>query len=271
VPPSTFTQVSGVYPGLAKQAGQISSNVMSELQGVLSPETIDSINQHAAQFGVSSGMPLSGFAASQGLRSLGQNVEAVQHQGMQDYLSSLSGIGNAQLPPALLTQISEHNADLRAAPDPEMAAKQMIQNYQNAMRGYGGSTFNPPSFNPAGGTGSYTQDANLQNQPALQSTGGATMVGGVPQYQNLTPISPYRPDMPYYEGHEFKSQPYAQYEGSNYTSSGNMFMGNQQNFNPATGTYTDPATGQEYDQDGNVVNQPAGSDIPDFYGIPSLP
>lgn len=185
VPPSTFTQTAGVYPGLARQAGQISSNVLSELEGALSPETMDSINQHAAEFGVTSGMPLSGFAANQGLRSLGLNVEATQHQGLQDYLSSLSGIGNAQLPPALLAQISGHNAELAAAPDPQMAAQQMIKNYQNAMRGYGGATFQ----NPSGGTGLYTnpspfttQDANLQDAPALASTGGATMVGGVPYY-----------------------------------------------------------------------------------------
>jgi hypothetical protein len=213
VPPSTFTQTAGVYPGLKQQAGQVSSNVMGELQGVLSPETINMIQQHAAEFGVSSGMPLSEFSGAAGLRSLGLATEQLQQQGEQGYLSALSGIGQAQLNPALLAQIATQNAQLAAAPDPEMAAKQLLSTYQNSMRGYGGGpTFNPPPI-PAYGPNTdpmnpanYVAPENLTDQPAIGALPNALTPEARmpdPNYPTMSPVAPM-----YYTGYS-PTQAYA--------------------------------------------------------------
>jgi hypothetical protein len=79
-----FNQFSGGYaPGdtlenLVAPPSQITpigskvlSNLTSALGGELPQDVIDQINQHAAEFGVSSGMPGSGLARYKGLRDLG--------------------------------------------------------------------------------------------------------------------------------------------------------------------------------------------------------
>ena len=71
IPPSTYQQSAGVLKSLPALTAKTGQDVMNELNGVLSPETINNIQSHAAQFGVSSGMPGSGFAGSQGLESIG--------------------------------------------------------------------------------------------------------------------------------------------------------------------------------------------------------
>jgi len=238
IPASTFTQTSGIYPGLKQQAGQVSGNVMGELEGVLSPETIDMINQHAAEFGVSSGMPLSGFAGAQGARSLGLAVENLQQQGLRDYLSSLQGIGQTTLPPALIAEITSQNNQLAAAPDPRSAAQQMIANYQQAAQGARGSSFNPAAgsfaYSPYTSTANSpftTPDANLTDQPALGSTQNATVIGGVPYYGNTSTAT----------------LPYGSYSGSP----------GGYNYDSSTGEYVDPSTGYRYDDQGQRTDIPA--------------
>lgn len=152
IPPNTFQQVGAVYPGLSDQAGQMSSNVNNELMGQLSPETIAQLQQHAAQFGISSGMPGSQFQGNQGLTQLGLNVEGVQRQGQQDYLSALAGIGNTQTPQSLAADIANRNSTLAAAPNPQEAAAQQMQDWQTKFNATQGAGAGGGSRGPAGGT-----------------------------------------------------------------------------------------------------------------------
>jgi hypothetical protein len=173
VPPSLWQQATSAIPGLGGLTGQASQNIMNELQGQLSPETIKMIQDHAASFGVASGMPGSGLEINTGLRSLGLTSEQLQQQGLQNYLSTIQGVGGLQQNPALMAQIATQNAVWNSAPDPAQAAGALENQYlRNLQAGYdlsqryapgtapvhsrGPITLGPaPSYGPAGGTGSF--------------------------------------------------------------------------------------------------------------------
>lgn len=86
---TAYGNMKALYPNLDDTKSQASANILNELKGQLSPETVNSIQDEAARFGVSSGMPLSGLAGNRGLKNLGLSVEQLQGQGLQDYLNSL--------------------------------------------------------------------------------------------------------------------------------------------------------------------------------------
>lgn len=145
--PNPAGDLSAVYPNLTPQNAQISSNIMSELRGDLSPEAINSIRDQAANFGVSSGMPGSQLASYGGLRNLGIATHEMQRRGLQDYLAATSGIkGTQTVDPALQFQIAETNAINAAAPDPTLAAQEQLKLFDkymerltSAQQGGGGS------------------------------------------------------------------------------------------------------------------------------------
>lgn len=193
IPPSTFQQTINAVPGLGGGApNQLTANIMSELQGQINPQALKNMQDAAARFGVTSGMPgsntMSGTLASNAnLRNIGLDTLATQRAGQQDYMSALSGFGAQQLNPALLTQLSQENALLAAAPDPAQAAlvqQQLYQNALNAARGPSGGTgysvagpagtgaMGPSGFGPGGypnpstpgtfgGSSSYSADQSL--------------------------------------------------------------------------------------------------------------
>lgn len=144
--PNPQADLAAIYPNLSGQTGQLSKNIMSELQGELSPETINTIQDNAARFGISSGSPMSQFAGAAGLKNLGLSVEQQQKGGLADYLNAITGISKTQtVAPELQTQIAEQNAVWNAAPDPASAAaeqQKLLDKYIAETRG------------PAGGTGS---------------------------------------------------------------------------------------------------------------------
>lgn len=177
IPPSTWQQTIGVAPGLGNTS-QLTKNIMSELQGDINPQALKNMQDAAASYGVSSGMPGSNaipgtLAFNKNLRNIGLDTMAVQRQGQQDYLSALQGIGGAQTPQALAAEIAAHNAQLNAAPDPAQAAQQQLANYWNALnaiRGPGGGT--GQGTGPQGGTGALApQVPGLPSAP--QQFGGA--------------------------------------------------------------------------------------------------
>jgi hypothetical protein len=150
IPPNIYQQLGTVDPQLAAQTGSLNETILNELQGELSPETINQMQQKAAQFGVSSGMPASQFAGQYGQYMLGQNVEQNQRQGIQDYLSMLKGVGATLTPQQLAAEIASRNATMSAAPNPAAAAQQQMQDWQNRFNQMAGSTGTGAS--PAGGT-----------------------------------------------------------------------------------------------------------------------
>jgi hypothetical protein len=147
--PNPFGDLSSLYPNLSGSNSQISHNVMNELNGVLSPSTIDNIRNNAASFGVSSGMPGSQFQGYQGLANLGLTTEKLQGQGLNDYLSAITGISKTQtVDPALQTEIATQNSVWNSAPDPASAAKEQ----QNLFDEYLKKTMSPAGGTSAGGS-----------------------------------------------------------------------------------------------------------------------
>lgn len=169
LPPSPWQQATSAIPALAN-TGQLTNNIMSELQGDINPQALKNMQDAAAAYGISSGMPGSNaipgtLAFNKNLRNIGLDTQAVQHQGAQDYSSLLGSVAGLQTPQSLAAEIAAHNAQLKAAPDPAKAAQQQLANYLaalNATRGPGGGTGGggrpsagtgafapPPAFNPA--------------------------------------------------------------------------------------------------------------------------
>lgn len=156
--PNPAGDLGAVYPNLTGANEQLSKNIMSELRGQLSPETLSSIQDASATYGVNSGMPGSGLAVNRNLRDLGVASQQLQGQGLSDYLNAITGISKTQtVDPALQVSTAQQNSVWNSAPDPEAAAKEQ----QRLFDKYLAST-----KAPSGGTGSYA--------PA----GGGTTVNG---------------------------------------------------------------------------------------------
>lgn len=180
IPPSVYDQAISAIPGLASAAGPLSGNIMSELSGSIDPQALKNMQDAAAAFGVSSGMPGSNaipgtLANNANLRNIGLDTYAVKQQGLKDYLSTLAGVGAGQTSQQTAADIANRNATLNAAPDPTQAAQQQLNNYWASLlatRGPGGGTSKAPSA--SGGTGSYMP------QPT-QGNGFYNYTGGTPQ------------------------------------------------------------------------------------------
>lgn len=170
VPPNRYEGVQSIYPNISGLTGGAGNIIQSEMAGELSPETINTIQDEAARFGLASGLPLSGLSGNRGLRSLGLSVEGRQRQGLQDYGSFLGTLAPLTTDPNLAASIAQSNAILNASPNPAMAANEQWRRYMEAanMAAAAGRT-------PAGGTG-----AGQQN-PYLQLYGGTSPAGGTVQ------------------------------------------------------------------------------------------
>ena len=167
-PPSIFQQVGANVPGSAGLAQGSATNIASQQAGMLSPGTSNLLRDNAAAMGVTAGQPggLPGNTISNAnlLTDMGLTSEGLTQQGDQNYLSFLGGVGGAQLNPSLLTDISQSNANLAAAPDPAAAqAAQQARLMQMYTLGLGPSKPGNPNwwqntansgqaFTPPGGT-----------------------------------------------------------------------------------------------------------------------
>lgn len=101
--PATYNaNFSALYPSLSATQGQVSDNTLSRLRGELSPQTLNAIQDTAARFGISSGMPLGGggntVTGNFGRKLVGQTVEGLQSQGLQDYLNTLKSYSGTLMP-----------------------------------------------------------------------------------------------------------------------------------------------------------------------------
>lgn len=101
--PATYnSNFAAIYPNLSATQGAASGNTLSRLRGELSPETLSAIQDTAARFGIASGMPLGSggntVTGNFGRRLLGQTVEGLQSQGLQDYLNTLQAYSGTLTP-----------------------------------------------------------------------------------------------------------------------------------------------------------------------------
>lgn len=187
-PPSLYEGIQSVYPGVSDLTSGAGRVIGSQIRGELSPETINAIQDEAASFGVTSGLPSTNFSGYRGLRNLGLNVEATQRGGVDAYNRYLSTLAPLVDQPEMLTSIASWNATNNAAPDPRMAYEQLLRDYGKYMGGAAGAG----SISPAGGTRStYTPRGELPTI-AGGSLGGGTTYGGATYYGNDTPGNAYQ-------------------------------------------------------------------------------
>lgn len=127
LPPSIWSQTGQAVPGLPALTKTATDVTGSYLKGQVPSDVQNFLQQKAAQYGVSSGMPGSGFANNNLVRSLGLSSLQLQQTGLDSLKSLLGTVGGMQLDPSLISHIGEENAMYGAAPDPRQAAMQQIQ------------------------------------------------------------------------------------------------------------------------------------------------
>lgn len=154
--PDPFADLAALYPNLSQTNDQVSRNIMASLRGELSPETLAGIQNDAAAYGVTSGMPGSDLSFRRGITQKAGTREALQQQGLQQFLASLAGISKTQaLDPAMQAEIADRNANYNAAPDPRANALQIQRTFdqnRGGMNGGGGVTYSQ-SGRGGGGVG----------------------------------------------------------------------------------------------------------------------
>lgn len=151
------------YPNLSGTNAQLSSALSSELTGQLSPQTIAAINDAAASYGVSSGMPGSGLAMNRYPRDIGLASEKLIHQGIGDYAGVIPAVSSTQTvspyqQAGLNAEINATNATNAAAPDPAAAGSYAQQLFDKYL-----ASLSRPSGGTGGRSGSqpwYMQGAN---------------------------------------------------------------------------------------------------------------
>lgn len=123
---TAYSNLSSVYPNLGAAQNQASSNILGQLKGELSPETLNAIQDQSARFGVLSGIPGSGVAQSQGRKLLGTSVENLQGQGLQNYLNSLKTYSGT-LAPTPSDTLGKYGIDTSAATSAAQLGQQAYQ------------------------------------------------------------------------------------------------------------------------------------------------
>lgn len=222
--PDPHGDLARLYPGLDAATGQASQNIMSELQGELPPDVISSIQDQAARFGLTSGMPGSDLARRSGAKNIGLTSLGLQQHGLQDYLGLTSGVKTNQvLDPHLQADISANNANLNAAPDPAARAAALEDAFRRGLGAPGaggaggggvgfGSMGGMPNLSASRGSGGGFVD-NTPNIPGnFHGTGGGDVGGGAG--------SPWTPGPAIYPG--------AEGWGGNYDFGGNAGGSNWQ-------------------------------------------
>jgi hypothetical protein len=200
--PDPSADLAAHYPNLSGATSQASADVLAKLRGELSPETQNAIQDAAARFGVTSGMP--GFtpgslAGNRGLRDIGLNAEAQTQQGLQDYNALTSNISNTQtVNPALQASIAEQNAINASAPNPAAAqtyAQSLFDKYLAQIHGGGGrGGVNSPPIRAGGGGGISPVPAYVDpntNQPAQHGT-----LSTAPTYGDMGTYNPFTEPAP---------------------------------------------------------------------------
>jgi hypothetical protein len=149
-PVSNWSQLMQNVPGFSSMTSGATGDISSELAGTLSPGTMSTLTNSAASRGISLGQPNSPISNEIGLNLIGSTSEALQNQGLSDYLKFTGTAGGMQLDPTLQADIAQSNATLGSAPDPSQAVnaeQSWIQQYMQMM--------NPAhmTYNPAGNMG----------------------------------------------------------------------------------------------------------------------
>lgn len=138
---------SALYPNLGATQAQAASNTLSRLRGELSPETLNTIQDTAARFGITSGIPLgtggNTVTGNLGRRLTGLTSEGLQSQGLQDYLNTLGAYSGTLMPrpgDIIGAETSRYSTDVgaRTAADAlSEQARQFTQQLRNRQAEFG--------------------------------------------------------------------------------------------------------------------------------------
>lgn len=197
--PDPYADLAARYPGLDASNAKISQNVMSELQGELPPDVISAIQDDAARFGLTSGMPGSDLARRRGARNLGLTSLGLTQRGLQDYLGATQGIKSTQtVSPELQANIAAGNALYNAAPDPAAAAAEMERKYRAGLAipgGGGGGSINPGMPNLSlpplvGGGGVAPYSGGTRGTGGINPSGNLA-IGAPAPYGNQSGVNPW--------------------------------------------------------------------------------
>lgn len=149
--PNPAANLGAQIPNLGSLNSTASGDILSQLQGTLSPGTVNALHNAAATMGVTSGMPGSGLSWNSLYGNIAGASEAQQQRGLQDYSSFIPTVSGTQtVSPNLQAEIAGTNASNAAAPNPGQAAsysEQLFNQYLQQLRG------------PQGGTGGFASPA----------------------------------------------------------------------------------------------------------------
>ena len=170
--PNPGADLSGVVPNLGSMNTAATGDILGQLSGNLSPATLASLRNAAAQWGVGSGtgmgtMGLGDLANNNLFGNVAGYAENQVNKGIQNYNQTIPTISSTQtLSPGLQLQaatanmgamnqadqfnagVASHNALNAAAPNPATAqsyAQQLFQQYMDAMRSPAGGSQPSPS------------------------------------------------------------------------------------------------------------------------------
>lgn len=198
--PDPAGDLAKVYPNLSGTNQALSTNILSQLSGQLSPGTLKMMQDAEAAQAVRSGMPGTNvqrntLMGNRSVRDLGITSEQQVQQGISNYNKTIPTISGTQtLSPALQNEIAMWNSINRSAPDPNAAgnyAKQLFDQYLNAMRQRSGGGQSAAGMATGLNIGGGQQPTWQQTHPGLTpgfpnpSTGGG---------YNLPPDTSMSPD-----------------------------------------------------------------------------
>lgn len=117
--PPVEQQLQSVLPGLQGSNAEVGQDILSNLQGNLSPGTQNALQNSAADTGVSTGMPGSNLDWNSLYGNIAGASTSQQQTGLQEYDSTIPTVSGTQtVAPDLETQVAYQNAVDAASPNP---------------------------------------------------------------------------------------------------------------------------------------------------------
>ncbi len=181
--PNPYQDLQRHLPNLGPLNNAAGSDILANLQGQLSPETMARIQDASAAFGISSGMPGSGLQRSRTARDLGLATEDLQAKGLQQYNQTIPTISSTQtVSPALQADIASRNATFAAAPNPAAATSHAEDLFNAYLQRMGGGQQGPWYGNRFGGGYTIGGSAGGGGGGFTGNTGGGSFGGAAGFY-----------------------------------------------------------------------------------------
>jgi hypothetical protein len=120
--PQVASDLQAQMPGVPAMNSAASSDILSNLNGTLSPGTQNALQNASATYGVTSGMPGSDLTWNSLYGNIANASTTQQQTGLSEYNSTIPTVSGTQtVSPDLQTQIAEQNAVDNASPNPTEA------------------------------------------------------------------------------------------------------------------------------------------------------